>query len=322
MSKLPQKEFTPTKEQKDAANPAQSVWVAASAGSGKTHVLVDRVIRLLLDGAAPASILCLTFTKAAAAEMSNRLFQRLSGWAGMSDEDLSATLKRLGVEDTGSATRAAARKLFARALETPGGLKIQTIHSFCERLLHLFPVESGMAPGFRVMEEQETQDLFRDALLQALEADDDFTREAFAFLDDGSVSTLEDLEKLARRFLSASSGMRHWLSDANKLAETENNLRQILQITAQHSLADITEELTRIDADAYGDVARDLMPLEADASHCVPKFLLAIVEASKPESRLELMKSMLLTQKGEARKSLLRKPARTAHPDHRGMARK
>ena len=158
----------PTPEQRRAADPQDSVWVAASAGSGKTHVLVDRVIRLLLDGAAPDAILCLTFTKAAAAEMSNRLFQRLSGWVALDDQALTLTLNTLGVAHVTEEVRARARRLFALALETPGGLKIQTIHAFCERLLQAFPVESGLAPGFRVMDSQVTADLFRQALLAQL----------------------------------------------------------------------------------------------------------------------------------------------------------
>ena len=110
MSTSPKKRFTPTPEQRKAADPAHSVWVAASAGSGKTQVLVDRVIRLLLEGAAPDAILCLTFTKAAAAEMQNRLFQRLGDWTGLPDKDLDETLQNLGVEDLSPAKRAAARR--------------------------------------------------------------------------------------------------------------------------------------------------------------------------------------------------------------------
>ena len=306
MSKPAQKEFTPTKEQKDAANPAQSVWVAASAGSGKTHVLVDRVIRLLLNGAAPDSILCLTFTKAAAAEMSNRLFQRLSGWAGMSDEDLSATLKRLGVEDMGAATRAAARKLFARALETPGGLKIQTIHSFCERLLHLFPVESGMAPGFRVMEEQETQELFRDALLDALEADDVFTREAFSFLDDGELSTLEALEKLSRRFLSASNGVRFLLAHPENLVEIEAKLSEILGVSTQCPRENAFAELIRFDRKTWEQAYFALLPHETHKDRGVFEAWKAALDAETDSHRFDALRKFLLTGEGAERGAILK----------------
>ena len=121
--------------QNRASDPVHSAWVSAHAGSGKTHVLASRVIRLLLDGVPPARILCLTFTKMAAANMSARVATTLSGWAIADDEDLRASLDSIGAKHHVSLD--VARKLFARAVETPGGLKIQTIHAFCERVLHL-----------------------------------------------------------------------------------------------------------------------------------------------------------------------------------------
>ena len=123
--------------QRAAADPTASAWVAANAGAGKTRVLTDRVTRLLLAGAEPARILCITYTKAAAAEMSQRLFKRLGEWSLMEDADLIRQLQEVEGEGAAYAPEdlAAARRLFARALETPGGLKIQTIHAFCESLL-------------------------------------------------------------------------------------------------------------------------------------------------------------------------------------------
>lgn len=133
-----------------AADPARSTWLTANAGSGKTRVLTDRVARLLLAGVAPVRILCLTYTKAAAAEMQNRLFATLGNWAMLDDDQLSAALTKLGAIGTAPDTQelAAARRLFARAIETPGGLKIQTIHAFCAALLRRFPLEAGVSPGF------------------------------------------------------------------------------------------------------------------------------------------------------------------------------
>src|SRR4026209_360358 len=127
-----------TPEQKAASNPTASAWVGANAGSGKTHVLVDRVTRLMLAGADPMSILCLTYTKAAAKEMANRLHERLGEWVGLSHAELSERLVKMGHDDVGHQTLSRARRLFTAALETPGGLKIQTIHAFCERILQLF----------------------------------------------------------------------------------------------------------------------------------------------------------------------------------------
>ncbi|MBO9546242.1 double-strand break repair helicase AddA [Caulobacter sp.] len=143
--------------QRIAADPAISAFVTANAGSGKTKTLIDRVARLLLAKVAPEAILCVTYTKAAAAEMQRRLFERLGKWSVTSDADLRAELMKLVGEDeaTYDAKRLSeARALFAQALETPGGLKIQTIHAFCEKLLRRFPLEAGVSPGFTVMDDQ------------------------------------------------------------------------------------------------------------------------------------------------------------------------
>jgi ATP-dependent helicase/nuclease subunit A len=137
-----------------AARPDASTWLAANAGSGKTKVLTDRVARLLLKGVQPQHILCLTYTKAAASEMQNRLFQRLGEWAMLRDDQLIAALSELGETNTNSEDLAQARTLFARAIETPGGLKIQTIHSFCSSLLRRFPLEAGVSPQFSEMEDR------------------------------------------------------------------------------------------------------------------------------------------------------------------------
>ena len=150
-----------TQRQREAAAPGENIFVTANAGSGKTRVLVSRVSRLLLSGVAPAKILCLTYTKAAAGEMQTRLFERLGAWSIMDDETLQAELSGL---DGDSCARTAdgltkARRLFASALETPEGLKVQTIHAFCERLLRRFPVEAGIAPGFEALDDGDRQAL-------------------------------------------------------------------------------------------------------------------------------------------------------------------
>ncbi|MCE2509372.1 MAG: double-strand break repair helicase AddA [Alphaproteobacteria bacterium] len=150
-------------DQQIAANPDMSVWVHANAGTGKTRVLTDRVLRLLLDGTAPSRILCITFTKAAAAEMATRLYGELGDWARMDEADLAEALLRLRARVADEADMETARQLFARALDAPGGLRIQTIHGFCESLLARFPVEAGIVPHFTVMDERTAAELLRDA---------------------------------------------------------------------------------------------------------------------------------------------------------------
>ncbi|WOK37006.1 double-strand break repair helicase AddA [Sphingomonas sp. C3-2] len=154
--------------QKLASDPQAQVWLSASAGTGKTHVLTARVMRLLLSGADPSTILCLTFTKAGAAEMADRIHARLAHWVRLPDTELARDLMALG-EDHGPESRAVARTLFARVLDASGsGLRIQTIHSFCQTLLAGFPVEAGLIPGFRPMEAREEKLLARTVLADML----------------------------------------------------------------------------------------------------------------------------------------------------------
>ena len=157
-----------TRAQGEAAHPHVSVFVTANAGSGKTKVLVDRIARLLLEGSKPSAFLCITYTKAAAAEMQRRLFERLGGWCVADDAKLAAELEALGA---GGADLARARALFAQALETPGGLKIQTIHAFCERLLARFPLEANVPPGFDIADEARSAALLGDARAKAALSD-------------------------------------------------------------------------------------------------------------------------------------------------------
>ncbi|MER2268021.1 double-strand break repair helicase AddA [Methylobacterium oxalidis] len=146
--------------QRRAADPRASAWVSANAGAGKTKVLTDRVVRLLLDGAAPGRILCLTFTKAAAANMSIRVFQRLGRWVTLDDAALAEELTELTGERPTRRRLEAARRLFARAVETPGGLKIETLHALCERLLHMFPFEANVPARFVVLDENQSREAF------------------------------------------------------------------------------------------------------------------------------------------------------------------
>lgn len=152
--------------QSEAANPRQTSMVSANAGSGKTRVLVDRVSRILLQGVEPEKILCLTYTKAAATEMQDRLYEKLGQWSIMEKDVLQAELRKL----TGSNVHdiAKARNLFAKALETPEGLKVQTIHAFCERILSRFPIEAGIMPGFEPIEDAEAAHLAEEVREQIL----------------------------------------------------------------------------------------------------------------------------------------------------------
>lgn len=170
-----------TKQQGRATDPAASVWVSASAGTGKTKVLTDRVLALMLNGTAPHRILCLTFTKAAAAEMANRIARDLSDWVTLDDETLAPKISALLGHPPEARDLTVARRLFARVLETPGGMKIQTIHAFCQSVLRRFPLEAGLAPHFDLLSDQDAFDLLdtaQEAVISRAhhDGDDDLAR--------------------------------------------------------------------------------------------------------------------------------------------------
>ncbi|MBI1180484.1 MAG: double-strand break repair helicase AddA [Alphaproteobacteria bacterium] len=157
-----------TAEQRRAANPGISAWVGASAGTGKTHMLTNRVLRLLLADARPQGILCLTFTKAAAAEMANRVNDNLARWATAPEDALYEALADLEDVPPNRARIAKARRLFAEVLDVPGGLKIETIHAFCQSLMARFPLETGIAPHFQVMDDRSAAELMQEATARVL----------------------------------------------------------------------------------------------------------------------------------------------------------
>ena len=154
--------------QRRAARPDSSAWVAASAGTGKTKVLTDRVLSLMLHGTPPGRILCLTFTKAAAAEMANRLADRLAGWAADDEADVIVELRALLGRPPDADTVTVARQLFARVLDVPGGMKILTIHAFCQSLLGRFPLEAGVPPHFQVLDETSAAEMLEAAREEVL----------------------------------------------------------------------------------------------------------------------------------------------------------
>ncbi len=214
-----------TLRQIEAADPNNSTWLAANAGSGKTRVLTDRVARLLLQGVDPQNILCLTYTKAAASEMQNRLFKRLGAWAMMDRDKLQQQLLELGVEGSIHTEQLLdARRLFARAIETPGGLKIQTIHSFCSSILRRFPLEAGVSPQFTEMEERAAFQLRADVIDQIAEDQPALLAKLSAHF------TGEDLAEFTSSIVSK--------KDAFLRPVDDENLRQVFNLTPNAQRSD------------------------------------------------------------------------------------
>ncbi len=291
-----------TDNQRRAADPAKSVFVMANAGSGKTRVLTNRVARLLLSDVRPQRILCITFTKAAAAEMAERLFAVLGEWALASDEKLLSDLGEL--EGEGSPERSAedlakARRLFARALETPGGLKIQTIHSFCESVLRRFPIEAGAPPGFQVVEDAQAATLLSDAL------------DSLAVTARTDTSVAADFDRLSRK--RNESDLRALLLGAarqsapNDIESAAADLASALSIDPSDSESEIKktflealnpEQLKRAQA---GLAAEGVKPKEA------AERLSAFFAACDDEGRWRSLCEFFLTAAGTPRKSIATK---------------
>src|SRR6476661_1153002 len=235
--------------QASAADPEESAWVSANAGTGKTHVLTMRVLRLLLGGTSPERILALTYTKAAAAEMSKRVFARLAEWVTADEASLKRKLgELLGRAPTGAEMQRA-RQLFAIAIETPGGLKVQTIHAFCERLLQRFPLEAGVAPGFAILDDQERNALLREAIDEVLtEATSNgksaiakALKSAIGFATEGDFDLLLGEALRERDWLSAA--MRLDDEDAGDFAGAEAIYRVALGLDESASLDEDTRQL-------------------------------------------------------------------------------
>ncbi len=237
MKKIPAIPQETISAQSRAADPLASVWVSANAGSGKTHVLTERVVRLLLEGTDPSKILCLTYTKAAAAVMQNRVFARLSEWAVLPDDQLVARLTKLEGRRPGAARLAAARRLFARALETPGGLKIQTIHAFCEAILHQFPLEANIAGHFEMMDDLMQAALVGEArrgLLETAHGGGDAALAA-AFADVLQAAGETGLQALLDEAVSRRNGLQQFLSALGSGEDRARSLRRAFGFSPEDS---------------------------------------------------------------------------------------
>ena len=232
--------------QRRAADPRGSVWVRANAGSGKTHVLTERVLRLLLAGVRPEEILCLTYTKAAAAEMRRRVAGRLAEWALMDKGKLADTLAAMEDRPPTAEAMARARTLFAHALETPGGLKINTIHAFCESVLHRFPLEAGVPFDFAVLEEGEAEDMVRKArewvIAEGVRGRGDLVPAVEALLERLTDSSLQTTVATA---LADARKLRPVLADR---LGSKRRLRRFVGVPPELTVADLRGEIIERDA--------------------------------------------------------------------------
>ncbi len=305
-------------EQQQAVDPGVHAWVSASAGTGKTHVLVGRVLRLMLAGADPAGIVCLTYTRAAAAEMRNRLLARVRRFAALDGDALAAELAALLARAPTAAECERARQLFLTVLELPEGLRIETMHAFCQSLLARFPLEAGLAPHFRVADEAESRLAFDEALNAIFAASSRDPRLADA------------LGELAMRFadgdltwrLHQVVGARHRLAEALAGRGIEGHMAALARLL---DLEDAEPDEDALLARFFAEEAVDGATLAQWAQRLTAggKILRNCAEAirifqaqssERPDDRLAAYKRIFLTRE-DARNRRLQQQLAAKHPD-------
>ncbi|WP_168201574.1 double-strand break repair helicase AddA [Phreatobacter aquaticus] len=304
-------------KQRLASDPGLSAWVSANAGSGKTYVLARRVVRLMLAGTPPGAILCLTFTKAAAATMANRVFGLLAEWTALDDGALARTLEDLDGRKPGADRLLRARRLFAEALETPGGLKVQTIHAFCERVLHQFPFEANVASQFTVLDDTSRADLVQRAKLAVLElaagTPDGIYGRALAQLSTiAADQTVDDLLSEALRLRDALPAR---IDDEAALTREIDALGDMLGLVPTDTEASLQAALVDeaiLAASEWLSVALSLESLpKAGAGDRDAAARLRRAAGGETDAYL----AMFLTQAGSRRKTIVTKAVQTTFPD-------
>ncbi|MFH5925405.1 double-strand break repair helicase AddA [Roseomonas xinghualingensis] len=291
--------------QQMASDPRISAWVGASAGSGKTKVLTDRVLRLLLrEDTQPGRILCLTFTKAAAAEMATRLAARLGQWSVLPEPKLRVALEELIGQPPTRAELETARRLFCRVLEQPGGMRIATIHAFCQSLLRSFPLEARLPPAFTLLEEADSATLLAEAREAAL-AGRAIPDEALAGL--ARLVSADSLAKALRELVGKRERLRALLERADGHIPV---LRECLDIPDGEAEDMLMASVVR-PPDSFREALATLVQHKNKGPREAAATLLAIL--SEPEetrsARWEAWYTALFTQKGEPRAALAKDDA-------------
>jgi len=307
--------------QATAANPTVSAWVSANAGTGKTYVLTNRVLRLLVAGTPPERLLCLTYTKAAAAEMSSRVFDQLSKWVTADDQRLHDALAGLLGRPPHDMEMERARDLFTSAIETPGGLKVQTIHAFCERLLQRFPLEAGVPPGFTILDDAMTAALLREATAHVLEAAnasprDDLGRALAMVVRYAADERFDEIVRLAManwRWLEEASRME--CGNARGFDAAAVLYRQALGIDPDDTADNLSARRIGVLKTAQLERARDVLRDGSKSDQDRALTISAALAASNANQKAQALRDLFLTLQGEARKNLMTKSQAAKHPD-------
>jgi ATP-dependent helicase/nuclease subunit A len=309
-----------TKAQIQASDPEYSVWVAASAGTGKTTVLTARVLRLLLGGTNPGKILCLTYTKAGAAEMESRIKLKLCSWVTLSEENLVAELTRLSGIVPNNEIIKRARELFLKTLDTPDGIKIQTIHSFCQGLMRRFPLEAGIMPHFKVMDDKTSKELLKEARIRLLSNSNSYKtsvevasaiKNIFWRIREGTFSAvIEAIIEDRDKFENA-------LEKAGSVTSLQAAIYKLLGVPEGCNEEDIIYQATlekSFDRDALKNCALGLLEQSRKTFVKLGKILCSWLEqdAANRVQHFDEYKKAFFTQKNEPRKDLT--PAKSKVP--------
>lgn len=307
-----------------ASEPDASAWVSANAGTGKTAVLVKRILRLFLADAQPESILCLTYTKTAAAEMQNRLLKTLSGWALMEDGDLRETLRSLLRRAPNATEMQTARRLFARVLEARGGLKIHTIHGFCERVLQRFPLEAGVTPHFTVLDEPSAA-RYRNEAFDAVATKAASDPESTLGVALSKIVALTDEDRfreivgeiLAKRAELARIAQRHGLprSSAKWPAAEAEALKDFLGVAGRDEQTLLAAQANVLPDDRIDAALAALAEFGKGKTDSKAEATLRDARKYSGHARAAALKTLFLTQKGEPRAQLVTKAVRDNAPD-------
>lgn len=293
--------------QAKATNPENNVWVSANAGSGKTYVLARRVIRLMLQGTKPSQILCLTFTKAAAAEMSNRVFEILSSWTVMPERELAEAVEEVIGQKPNTKMLVRARQMFALALDTPGGLKIQTIHAFCDALLHQFPLEANVPAHFDQLDTPEQNALLEEAqrniILKSLgrgfsdRKEIALLTEAFATIR--NYASEDAIEKTLNELINQRDAFSQWVgADLSKIMDAVWNKFQMNRTDRPEDIAAGFDSESNFSDDELKEYA---IEMEADGGKTLIKLCATINEllrCTDPLDKLEIRKSIYFNKDG------------------------
>jgi ATP-dependent helicase/nuclease subunit A len=306
------------KMQVDAANPDVSAFVSANAGSGKTHVLAQRVINLLLRGVDPAKILCISFTKAASANMANRVFGTLAHWTTLDDGALDEQIRLSTNKMPDAVERARARQLFASALETPGGLKVQTIHAFCTQLLHQFPFEANVAARFTVLDDAATAQLLDRLTLDVLLEASANPASTLGRALEAAIVVATDLtfKEVISEAIKARDAIAGWLEQAGGLDKAFAKLSQSFDLAPDDSLEKVEQEFFSASLIPETEWPA-LIEIFGSGSTSDRKYIAALeaIQSTTGRDRIEQYLKIFCTAERTSRKTIVTKKVADKYPD-------